>query len=212
MSSQRTRVKFCGMSDPAEVDAAVALGVDALGFIFAPSPRRLTLSDAMDLIARVPPFVTTVAVFVDPDDELFAAVSAIMPRMLPQFSGNETPLRCADLARGSYLKVVHVDATSTSQALASEIARYPNALPVFDTKVAGRGGGGGQVFDWTLLPPAPLRGVLAGGLRPENVAACIKVTRPFAVDVRSGIERDGRKDYHTMAAFIRNVRDSDKEQ
>ena len=213
MTISRTRVKFCGMAHPQDIDAAIELGVDALGFIFAPSPRRLSLAVAETLVARVPALVATVAVFVDPDDELYAAVARVMPRMLPQFCGAETPERCAQLARGAYFKVFHIDdASSERDTIPQQVARYPNALPVFDTKVAGRGGGGGIAFDWSILPPKPLRAVIAGGLNPENVTECIRTTKPFAVDVRSGIELDGRKDYHKMAAFLAAVREGDKEQ
>ena len=207
-----TRVKFCGMSREEDIDAAVSLGVHALGFIFAPSPRQLQLADARRLIRRVPPFVTTVAVFVDPDDAQYHAVKDLMPNMLPQFCGSETPERCAELAGGaSYLKVFHIHAASDATSLIQEISAYPNSLPVFDTHMQGRGGGSGVAFDWNILPPPSLHGIVAGGLTAENVASCIERTRPYAVDVRSGIEIDGQKSYDRMAAFIAAVRKTDKE-
>ncbi len=209
MIHARTRVKFCGITQVSEIRAAVALGVDALGFIFAPSPRRLTLRDAASLFAHIPPFVTPIGVFVDPSDELYASVRELLPRMVPQFCGAESPQRCRELARGAYLKVVHVANDTQPAKLCDALDVYKEGLIVFDTQSAGQAGGSGQVFDWSYLPPAPLLGVVAGGLTPDNVAACIRQTRPFAVDVRSGVESEGQKDVIKMAAFLDAVRAAD---
>lgn len=197
------------MTSRDDVDLAVAAGVDAVGFIFAPSPRRLSPEDAAPLIARVPLLVATVAVFVDPDPELTAAVAAVMPRMLPQFCGSESRERCEELVPGGYLKVIHIGEASTPEFLRAALAEHPRALPLFDTKLAERAGGGGRVFDWSLVEPHSEAAMIAGGLRPENVGECIRRLRPFAVDVRSGVEREGRKDRGALAAFLEAVREAD---
>jgi phosphoribosylanthranilate isomerase len=200
------------MASRDDVELAVAAGVDAVGFIFAPSPRRLSPEDAASLIARVPLLVATVAVFVDPDPELTSAVAAVMPRMLPQFCGSESRECCEGLAPGGYLKVIHIGEASTPERLGEAIAEHPRALPLFDTKLAERAGGGGRVFDWSLVASHAAASMIAGGLRPENVAECIRRLRPFAVDVRSGVERDGRKDRAALAAFLAAVREADAEE
>jgi phosphoribosylanthranilate isomerase len=199
------------MSSRDDVDLAVAAGVDALGFIFAPSPRRLSPEEAAPLIARVPLFVERVAVFVDPEPELYAAVAAVMPRMLPQFCGSESRERCEGLAPGGYLKVIHIGEASTPASIRTALAEHPLALPHFDTKLAERAGGGGRAFDWSLVEPHAEAAMIAGGLCPENVGECIRRLRPFAVDVRSGVERDGRKDRAALAAFFAAVREADGE-
>jgi phosphoribosylanthranilate isomerase len=211
MNNGRTRVKICGMTHAQDVDLAIAAGADAVGFIFAESPRRLTPELAAPLIARVPPFVQTTAVFVDPDPELYAAVAAVMPRMLPQFCGTESAAACRALANGPYLKVFHVNDVTTSSDLLAQLAEHTDALPLFDTKIAGRGGGSGIAFDWSLIENRTGRFAVAGGLNPDSVGECIRRLRPYAVDSRSGVEHEGRKDAARLQAFFAEVRKADRE-
>jgi len=206
---RRTRIKFCGMTAPADIAAAVALGVDALGFIFAPSPRRISPEDASRLAQAIPPLVTRVGVFADPDDALYREAATAMPGMLPQFCGDESPERCAELTGGGlYAKVIHVAPDGTIPLSPTILAAY-NGLLIFDTKHGDRAGGSGRSFAWERLPDLARPIVVAGGLRPDTVGACIAATRPYAVDVRSGIECDGRKSFDLMSAFVIAVRAAD---
>ncbi|GAC1308807.1 MAG: phosphoribosylanthranilate isomerase [Vulcanimicrobiaceae bacterium] len=215
----RTRVKLCGMTDAREIEVAVEAGADAIGLILAASPRRLERSRFAALVRLVPPFVTSVAVLADnaPDDAAFAlACGATL-----QFSGHETPETCERAAKGArYLKAYHVPvdpaaaAPQPSSAPApEELDRYPGALWLFDSTVRGALGGTGVTFDWpSVAPLARVRPVVvSGGLTAQNVAACVRAVRPYAVDVRSGVETGDRKDHEKMRAFVRAVREIDAE-
>ncbi len=209
--SGRTRIKFCGMTTPEEIALAVDAGADAVGVILADSPRRVALDDVAVLGASVPPFVTKVAVVVDPsDDVLDAALSA---GFTVQFSGAEPPHRCAVAGRnGPYVKVFHVKSDQRYDAAdVAVLESYGGALWQFETSVAGRAGGGGVPFAWRVVEPlARMRPiVVSGGLTPGNVAECVALVRPYAVDVRGGVETDGMKDPEKMRAFVRAVRETD---
>ncbi|HEV3155814.1 MAG TPA: phosphoribosylanthranilate isomerase [Candidatus Baltobacteraceae bacterium] len=196
------------MVDPIHAKFAVALGVDAIGVIFAPSARRVSLETARAIAMVVPPVVTLVAVMVDPSEEEIRVVRSVLPQAVFQFCGKESPALCRS-AGGAYLKLFPVSSDDTMGAydIASE---WDEALPLFDTR-SPLGGGSGQTFEWnrvaTLASRRPI--VVAGGLSAENVAECIHRIRPFAVDVRSGIETDERKDFRKMEAFVETVRKAD---
>jgi phosphoribosylanthranilate isomerase len=205
--SMRTRIKFCGIQSEADAAASVQCGVDAIGFIFAPSPRRIELADAERIAATIPAFVSLVGVFVDHDEAEVCEILKRIPNLIPQFCGAEAPEYCERVTSGGpYLKVAHVAAnTHFSQ---EQFEQYRGML-VFDTQHAGMHGGTGKAFDWAAFAPLSRPFVVAGGLNPDNVATAIATLRPYAVDVRSGIERDGRKDIDKMRAFIRAVRQVD---
>jgi phosphoribosylanthranilate isomerase len=207
-ASRRTRIKICGCTTAGEVALAVAAGADAVGVIFAPSPRQISIEQAARALAEVPKQLSLVGVFVDPSTaELERAITA-MPRLIPQFSGSESPALCRHLGR-PFLKVFRIPAGATELALglAARIADYPDALPIFET-ASSRGGGSGRTFDWSQVEPlsARQRVVISGGLNPGNVAACVSRLRPYAVDVRSGVESRGVKDPSKLAAFVSAVR------
>jgi phosphoribosylanthranilate isomerase len=197
-------IKFCGCTGRADVDLAIEAGANAFGMIFAPSPREISLEAAAD-IARRPPAIEPVAVFVNPSQALVDEVREMFPQALLQFSGDEPPefvARYGDRA----IKAIHVDPDAIN--LADRVARFPDATLLLDARHDGMAGGTGMTFAWEhAIPIARARRVvIAGGLNPENVAACIERVRPFGVDVRTGIERDGRKDFEKMQAFVRAAR------
>jgi phosphoribosylanthranilate isomerase len=197
--------------DSSDVALALATGADAVGMIFADSPRRISLDALREIGRDLPEGLEAVGVFVDPTAEEVDAALAVLPRMTLQFSGNESPEFVARYGARS-IKAIHVDAEAGGDALAEACARYPGVRVLFDTKAAGLAGGTGIVFDWDqVLHIAKTRDVvMAGGLNPDNVGACVRAVRPFGVDVRSGIESSGGfKDPEMMGAFRDAVRAAD---
>ena len=206
--AHRTRIKICGMTREADVDAAVEAGADALGFNFyPPSPRAITPQRAGQLARRLPPFVTPVLLFVNASpDDIAAAVQAV-PNALLQFHGDETPEQC--LAPGRpYLRAARMAPDMVLLDFAALHAQAAGLL--LDTHVAAYGGSG-KAFDWSLVPPhVPLPVVLSGGLSPASVAAGIAQLRPWGVDVSTGVEvAKGIKDAALMRAFCDAVRRAD---
>ena len=211
MTVSRTAIKFCGLTCAQDVEAAVALGVDYIGLVMAEgSPRRLTIERAAKLadIARSAvggPAV--VALLRDASAELVkAVVSAIKPDYL-QFHGSEAESFCAAFGV-PYWKAVGMTGNAGTEMVATV---YPTAdALLLDAHEPGGSGGTGQVFDWRRWPRSTRRLVLAGGLHSGNVAAAIHLTRPFAVDVSTGIESaPGIKDPARMRAFVGAVRSTD---
>jgi phosphoribosylanthranilate isomerase len=214
----RTRIKFCGCTSAGDVEAALDLGVDAVGVIFAPaSPRRVDAATAHRIADAVPPFVSLVGVFVDPAGTDVRSVRAA--GFLPQFSGEESGPACeAAAAGGPYIKVFHVEPATAAAALeprafARSAASYPHATWMFDTSADGKHGGTGRTFDWNLASDLARqrRVIISGGLTPANVGDCVRRLRPYGVDVRSGIETAGVKDLDKMRAFVRAVKEADEQ-
>ncbi len=184
---------------------AIDAGADAFGMIFAQSPRRIEWNAAAEIARRLPAGIAPVAVFVDPSQGEVDAVRALFPGALLQFSGDEPPefvARYGDRA----VKALHVDAPWDE--IARRAARFADATLLFDTSRDGLAGGTGTTFEWegAARLAALRRVVIAGGLTPENVAACLAATHAYGVDVRSGVETDGRKDPQKMRAFVRAAR------
>jgi phosphoribosylanthranilate isomerase len=213
----RTRIKLCGLSKTEDVDVAVDLGADAVGFVFyPPSPRSVSVGHAIDLAERVPPLVSAVGLFVNATPEWVREVTSNVRLSLLQFHGDETPAQCAALAEVAGLpwwRAVRVGPDATAHDLVESSLNYlaANGL-LLDAYVDGYGGGG-KVFDWSLIPTdLGHRAVLSGGLNAQNVHEAIRLVRPYAVDVSSGIEVagvKGVKDHARMAAFVRAVREAD---
>lgn len=206
----RTRIKICGLTRESDVDAAVAAGADALGFVFYPkSPRFVTPARAAELARRVPPFVSITALFVNAAPQEIAVVLAQVPVSLLQFHGDETETACKHWQR-PYLRAARVRPGMDLLQYALGFSSAQGLL--LDAFVDGYGGGG-ETFDWSLIPPAlPRPLVLSGGLTPENVGEAIRAVRPVAVDVSSGVEASkGIKDAVKMAAFVAAVRAADEE-
>lgn len=208
----RTRIKFCGMTRLEDVRLAVELGVDAIGLVFVPgTPRAIDAKQAARLVAAVPPFVATVGLFLDADPATIDAVLAEVPLDLIQFHGSESPEACARHRR-PWIKAL---AMGGPIDLDFQMSRYAGARGLLlDAHRAGERGGRGEVFDWSLIPPAIVRRiVLAGGLGPHNVADAVRAVRPWAVDVSSGIESaPGIKDPARMEAFVREVERGSRDQ
>ena len=203
-----TRVKICGLTREADVDAAVAAGADAIGLVlWEHSPRAVALERAAALARRLPPFVTPVCLFVNAAPSLLADAAAALPHALFQFHGDETPQQC-DAAGRPYLRAARMGA---GLDLLDFARRYGNASGLLlDAHVEGYGGGG-KVFDWSLVPTGvPVPVVLSGGLNPANVIDGVMRVRPWAVDVSSGVESaKGVKDAALIRRFCKAVRDAD---
>lgn len=184
-----TRIKICGLTREADVEAAIEAGADAIGFVFyAKSPRAVTPERARALARLLPPFVTPVGLFVNATDAELQAGFDALPNMLVQFHGDETPADC-DRVHRPYLRAARM---APGVDLLDFATQFPNAQALLlDAHVDGYGGGG-KVFDWSLIPPSvSSRLVLSGGLNAANVADGIATVRPWAVDVSSGVEPAG---------------------
>ena len=204
----RTRIKICGLTREADVDAAVAAGADAIGLVlYDKSTRHVTLARAAELARRLPPFVTPVGLFVNADDALVDAAIDAIPCLLLQFHGDESPQACARPGR-PFLRAARMKAGFDLLDFATRFS-HAQAL-LLDAHVDGYGGGG-KVFDWSLVPSAvPLPLVLSGGLHAGNVIHGIHALRPWAVDVSSGVESaKGIKDAEAMRRFCDAVREAD---
>jgi phosphoribosylanthranilate isomerase len=207
----RTRIKICGITREEDLAAAVAAGADALGFVFyPPSPRCVTPQQAAELLARVPAFVTRVGLFVNETAEGVRAVLAQAPLDLLQFHGDEDPAYCAGFGK-PWIKAARMRAGFDLLEYATAFAGAPGVCGLLlDAHVEGYGGGG-QTFDWSLIPRSlPLPLILSGGLHPGNVVKAVRSVRPWAVDVSSGVEAArGIKDVRKINEFIAGVRDAD---
>jgi len=204
-----TAVKICGITRVEDALAAAHAGAHAIGLIFAAeSPRRVSTAIARKVVEALPPFVTPVALFVDPQAaEVDRVIGEVGPQLL-QFHGDEAPDFCVRFSV-PYIKVARV---GPGVDLLQYAGRHRAAKGLLlDAFVEGSRGGTGSTFDWSLIPanlPLPL--ILAGGLDPDNVGDAVRRVRPWAVDVSSGVETaKGIKDAARIAAFIRGVRDAD---
>ncbi len=225
MNQARTRIKICGLTREQDVDAAVAAGVDAIGFVlFKPSARYVSPARAAELAARLPPFVTPVLLFVNaPATEIIAACQRIQGALV-QFHGDEEPDECQHIAQKSarpFIKAarIPIQAETLNAPLNFDLVKYANNFKsaqaiLLDAHVEGFGGGG-KTFNWSLLPPSVnAHLVLSGGLTPANVGDGISKVRPrgktLAVDVSSGVEiSKGIKSPELISQFVAAVRAAD---
>jgi phosphoribosylanthranilate isomerase len=217
MSQPFVPIKICGLTREADVDAAVALGAQAVGFVLYPdSPRAVTPERAAQLARRLPAFVVPVLLFVNADADAVAHAASLVPGAWLQFHGDESPQFCADAARragASYIRAARIprdDPASFDLVKYAQDYSTAHAL-LLDTLVPGYGGGG-QTFNWSQLPQSVNSHlVLSGGLTPANVADGLRALRgrglSLSVDVSSGVEAaKGIKDPQKMQAFIQAVR------
>lgn len=201
----RTRVKICGLTRPEDAAKAAEYGVDAIGLVFyAKSPRAVDAKAACAVIEALPPFVTTVGLFVDPTPQEVATILHRVPLDLLQFHGNESPEECG-IYKKPFIKAIRMQ---PGIDILAESKRYAKARGILlDTYHPDMPGGTGEKFNWKLIPKnmdKPL--ILAGGLNADNVWQVISTVQPFAVDVSSGVEIEkGIKDAAKMAAFMRGV-------
>ena len=206
--NQRTRIKICGLTREADIDAALDAGADAIGFVlYDKSPRRVSLSRATELARRLPAFVMPVGLFVNAGvSEVSAAVQAI-PQLLLQFHGDETPRDCRQHGR-PFLRAARM---GLGFDLLDFMKQFTDTQAILLDAHVEAYGGGGKVFDWSLLPPnVPRPVVLSGGLHAGNVIEGIRQVRPWAVDVSSGVESaKGIKDAAEIRRFCDAVREAD---
>jgi phosphoribosylanthranilate isomerase len=210
--NKRTRIKICGLNRVEDIQAAVAAGADAIGFVFyAKSPRYVAPQAAARLIAAIPPYISSVGLFVNATPEQVAAVVTQAPVSALQLHGDETPGQCRAIAEAvnrNFVRAVRVSSGMTSADLLKydldyrAASRFCTGL-LLDTLVDGYGGGG-KVFDWSLIPKELAHQVvLSGGLNAHNVTDAIARVRPYAVDVSSGVELEkGIKDAAKIRTFI----------
>ena len=217
----RTRIKICGLTREEDVDAAVAAGADAIGFvIYAASPRYVSPARAAELAARLPPYVTPVLLFVNESLAKVAAACALLPHALLQFNGDETSAEC--LAHGRpFVRAARIPLQAPAPGEAGfDLVNYAISFNkaqaiLLDAHVEGFGGGG-KTFNWSLLPPnVNAHLVLSGGLTPANVTDGILQVRPrcttLAVDVSSGVEvSKGIKSADKINQFVAAVRAADR--
>ncbi|HSW07237.1 phosphoribosylanthranilate isomerase [Aquabacterium sp.] len=204
----RTRIKICGLTREADVDAAVECGADAIGLVlYERSPRAVSIARAAELARRLPPFVTPVCLFVNAPPEQVLELLQAIPNALLQFHGDETRVDCERFER-PYLRAARM---TPGFALLDFATAYASAAGILlDAHVEGYGGGG-KAFDWSLVPPnVPRPVVLSGGLNPANVIDGVMHIRPWAVDVSSGVESaKGIKDATLMRRFCEAVCEAD---
>ncbi|MBU0900524.1 phosphoribosylanthranilate isomerase [Pseudomonas sp. MIL19] len=200
------RSKICGITRIEDALAAVEAGADAIGLVFyAKSPRAVTVQQARAIISALPPFVTSVGLFVNASRCELGELLDAVPIDLLQFHGDESPADCDGYHR-PYIKALRV---KPGDDIAAQVALYKNASGVLlDTYVPGIPGGTGEAFDWSLVPEGLSKPViLAGGLTAANVAQAITRVRPYAVDVSGGVElTKGIKDAEKIRAFMQAVK------
>jgi phosphoribosylanthranilate isomerase len=206
----RTRIKFCGMVRPTDIDAAVALGVDAVGFVFYPkSPRYLSVDEARALRERLPSSVQAVGLFVNADSAEVRATRDAVGLDVVQFHGDEPPATCLEVG-GRWWKAVRMRPETDLLELAKSFALADSLL--LDSFSDGFGGSG-KTFDWSWIPPGlPSRIVLSGGLDDASVGPAISMVAPYAVDVSSGIQgaTPRQKDPARMERFVAAVQSADE--
>jgi len=214
--THRTRVKICGITRAEDALLSEQLGADALGFVFVPASKRyIEPRQARTISDQIAPFIVRVGLFLDaPEHEVENALK-VMPGILPQFHGRETPAQCEQYGV-PYLKAIGLggrlepsSATKTlTEELAEEMAEYKNAQGfLFDSNEPGQLGGTGHTFNWHQLDTNMSKPfILAGGLNASNVQNAIEQMQPYSVDVSSGVESDkGIKDHDALRAFMRSV-------
>jgi phosphoribosylanthranilate isomerase len=209
MNLARTRVKICGIREPAHALAAVRAGADAVGMVFhAASPRAVDARAAAAVAQVIPPFVTGVGLFVNATEAQVRSILDQVPLGLLQFHGDEPPEFCASFGI-PWIRAVRVGPGVDLVEWAGRFSRARGLLA--DAQVPGEYGGTGTRFDWSLIPkPMPMPIVLSGGLNAANVGEAIRTVRPWAVDVSSGVESSrGVKDVRLIEEFVRSVRNAD---
>lgn len=200
------RVKICGITSVTDALNAANAGADALGFVFyAKSPRYVTPEQAAEICRALPPFVTSVGLFMNADAEQVRATLDIVSLDLLQFHGSEPPEFCRSFGR-PYIKALGIQGLVN---FAEQADRYPDALGILvDSHALGKAGGTGQTFDWKLLPKNHSKPIiLAGGLNPENIAEAVRETSVYALDLSSGVESSpGIKSKAKIDALMREVK------
>lgn len=207
----RTRIKICGITRVEDGLQAAQLGVDALGLVFyVKSPRCVSTEQAQKICAALPGFITTVALFLNPDKSLVKQVLSEVNIDLLQFHGTESPEFCESFGK-PYIKALGIKGVDDIETLFNQYSSARSIL--LDSHGSGDAGGTGEVFDWDAIPEKLRRKIiLAGGLKPDNVAPAIQQVRPYAVDLSSGVESaPGIKDFELMMRLMQQVKRIDCE-
>ena len=203
----RIKIKICGITNFQDASLAVSLGADALGFIFASSPRNISPEKARDIIRNIPPFVKSVGVFVDEDSQVIKETVEQCGIDLIQLHGDESPEQCHEFMPRT-IKAIKMRDASVLQSVKSYYGHVRALL--LDTYSMERAGGTGKSFDWNLAIEAkgttiPI--ILAGGLGPSNIGNAVSSVRPYAVDVNSGIEESpGQKSPALMKELFEKMK------
>ncbi len=200
-----TAVKFCGFTQIDDLKNAVTLGVDAIGLVFyEPSPRAVSVEQAIKIVSQIPAFISIVGLFVNAEERFVRDVISNVALDLLQFHGDEAPEECSSYGL-PFMKAIRVKSDTNLVQCAKDYSASRALL--LDTYTEGVAGGTGHTFDWGLIPSdlnKPV--VLAGGLTAENVGSAIQQVRPYAVDVSGGVELSkGIKDAAKIAAFMQQV-------
>lgn len=201
----RVRVKICGITRVEDALNSVENGADAIGLVFyAPSPRYVSISQAIEIANKIPAFVSVVGLFVNAEPDFVRHVISQVPLDLLQFHGDESPEECASYGL-PFIKAIRVKSTTNLVQCAKDFSASKALL--LDTYTEGVAGGTGHAFDWSLIPSTLEKPViLAGGLNVQNVAQAITQVHPYAVDVSGGVEiSKGIKDAAKIAAFMQQV-------
>jgi phosphoribosylanthranilate isomerase len=206
------RVKICGITNAADAHAAIDAGANLLGFNFyAKSPRRISEADAAKIRSQLPKKIKAVGIFVNAPPSEVAALCKSLKLHAAQLHGDETPEEVAELA--SSLPVFKAFGVEPDFPLAT-LDEYPEAYAfLFDAGHTGQYGGTGHTADWDVARRATVgrRIILAGGLKVENVAAAVRIVRPYGIDVASGVEsRPGKKDHGLLREFVEEVRRAER--
>jgi phosphoribosylanthranilate isomerase len=203
-----TKVKICGLMEREHVEVAVDAGADAIGFVFAPSRRRVTIEEARELAQYIPSDVMKIGVFVDASREEIERTFREVPLDVIQFHGDESQ----DFIKSIGLPFIKVLSVHSEEDV-KQARHYQADYYLFDTPGTEYKGGSGKTFDWDLLQGAGIasdRVILAGGLNAKNVGEAVNRVKPYMVDVSSGVEIEKRKDEKLIRAFVRAVKDEER--
>ena len=204
MLENRTMIKLCGITRREDVVYAVNIGVDALGFILAKSPRQVSLGRVKELTHNLPPFINRVAVVVNPEPEEIAEIENSGLFDYIQFHGSEEP----KMLKRTVLKSIKAISIAGKKDL-SEVEKYKESADylLFDTKIGSQSGGTGQSFDWSLISELELPYILAGGLGADNIGEALKKLNPLAVDINSKVENEpGKKNHCLLKKTVEKVK------
>ncbi len=205
MGKRITKVKFCGITNIEDAMYASYLGVDAIGFIFTKSKRTIEPDEAKNIISKLPPFITTVGVFMNDPFEKIKNTANHTGVNIIQLHGDESPEFCKEIEMATGKKIIkriRISQETKKSELLFAIKKYNDFHILFDP-----GAGDGKIFDWDLLRNFDFPYIVAGGLSPENVGELINKIKPYAVDVSSGIEKQvGKKDFKKMEKFIKEAK------
>lgn len=199
------RVKICGITNLKDAETAIACGADALGFIFAESPRSISPREALRIRRKIGPWITTVGVFVNAGAAEIRSVAAHCGLNCVQLHGDESPEVIQELKGLTVIKTFRVGSSFNFKKL----KRFDTAAYLFDTRVEGVFGGTGKTFCWDILKSGKIHRpmILSGGLNPKNIQAAIRSLKPYGVDVSTGVEKSpGQKDAKLVKEFIKNAK------